>query len=61
VIQPLIFKKYYMTFGFIRKNRLKKEIFNQFVKAKEDNDWVKIDILSQRYIRLCGVKDKIIK
>lgn len=51
-----------MTFGFIRKNRLKKEIFNQFVKAKEDNDWVKIDILSQRYIRLCGdVKDKIIK
>jgi hypothetical protein len=48
-----------MILGIIRKNRLKKEIFNQFVKAKENNDWIKIDILSKRYIRVCDVKTKI--
>jgi hypothetical protein len=48
-----------MILGIIRKNRLKKKIFDQFVKAKENNDWIKIDILSKRYIRVCDVKTKI--
>lgn len=50
-----------MILGIIRKNKLKKEIFKQFMKAKENNDWTKIDNLSKRYIRVCDVKTKIIK
>jgi hypothetical protein len=48
-----------MILGFVRKNKLKKEIYKDFLKAIENNDWIKIDILSKRYIRVCDVKTKI--
>lgn len=50
-----------MIVGIIRKNRLKKVIFKQFIEARDKNDWAKIDTLSKRYIRVCDLKTKIIK
>ena len=50
-----------MIFGFIKKNKLKKEIYKDFIKARDNNDWSKIDILSKRYIKVCDVKLKINK
>ena len=50
-----------MILGFVRKNKLKKEIYKDFLKARKNSDWIKIDILSKRYIRVCDVKLKINK
>jgi hypothetical protein len=35
-----------------KKRRLKKKIYNEFVKACSDKNWKKIDILGKRYLSL---------
>ena len=39
-------------FSFIKRRRLKKRIFNEFVQARSNRDYEKISILAKRYLKL---------
>jgi hypothetical protein len=39
-------------FGFIKKKKLKKKIFNEFEKAQKEKNYQMVDILGKRYLKL---------
>jgi len=39
-------------FTFIKKRKLKNKIFNEFVKAQIEKDYLRVDILGKRYLKI---------
>ncbi len=39
-------------FTFIKKRKLKKRIFNEFEKAQKEKNYLMVDILGKRYLKL---------
>ena len=39
-------------FGFIKKKKLKKKIFNEIEKAQKEKNYQMVDILGKRYLKL---------
>ena len=39
-------------FTFIKKRKLKKRIFNEFEKAQKEKNYLMVDILGKRYLKI---------
>ena len=39
-------------FGFIKKKKLKKKIFKEFEKAQKEKNYLMVDILGKRYLKI---------